>query len=119
MKQHITTEQVKEVKSISMLSYFSNGNKTGYYMSKDRYGEESADRVLAEGITIGKMIEILDNYCEGTEFGVDICKDTEGGKWEVTIESQFSQEYVSLNMHKELTTCLWEAVKYVLAEKEG
>ena len=119
MKQHITIEQVseltqKEILKLSMKYYqkwystLTDGQKRGLITNRI-----DLIYVLSESTTIGKMIEILEG------FGSPIIQyiDTKGvwnmlmlyadGEFEVDIEKN------------ELADALWEAVKYVLKEREN
>ncbi len=115
MKKHITIEQLNEVNIDNILKNFSIGNRNGYAISFDRHGKEIADLVLIEGMTIGKMIEMLDKYFPLVQ------KDSDGIScdwWEVSLykSSPNSKAFVEINRFKskELVDALWESVKYVL-----
>lgn len=101
MKQHITSEQLKEVDTSKLIKCFSKRVENAYAYAIDKYGEESAQYALQERVTIGKMIEILSNIKQ-----IEILQ---ASKWWV----MFADKSIKCSGN-ELCDALWEAVKEIL-----
>ena len=97
MKQHITQIELGIFRVNNQDKYESLFNLLGYaFIPIDR---------LAEMLTIGKMIEILEDYCERRL----TIRKTDALDWAVESEMGSYKKY-----EFELCDALWEAVKEVL-----
>jgi hypothetical protein len=106
MKQHITVEQLFELQDYKLAEVmdeeFQNAVRNlncNPYMSDTE--KDNLIEVLAEQVTIGKMIEILYNHT------CDIVIESAGCNWYVDINT-------GIYKSRELCDALWEAVKEVL-----
>ena len=122
MKQHITLEQLKEVDVKKLLEYFSLGNKTGFSVTEERHGKEIALEVLSEGVTIGKMIEILNDFPNNyiTSIRPKFKKENNKSYVELGIKDLMAEEecidswYLKGFHSEELADVLWKAIKEIL-----
>lgn len=106
MKQHITVEQVKELRQEVIAKIGESLYSAMYFYSKLEH--EPRWDFAANLLTIGKMIEILDvksNYVSMQT----VLDNADTDCWIVEFNDFEWQR-------KELCDALWEAVKYVLAE---
>ena len=100
MKQNITVEQLKQCSDFII-------KKMGLMLGYEKINSNAIWQAMAQDITIGKMIEILEEREEYPQ--IHLSQDID---WAVEIESNIVA-FVS----KELCDALWEAVKFVLEEK--
>ena len=108
MKQHITREELN--------AFLEVVNRENY--NKDRYRKlyrhTCPNPVIHENLTIGKMIEILNNTCSNINIAPD-WYDKDNG-WEVKVDIAIGKNEGKLKgtSEKELCDALWEAVKEVI-----
>jgi hypothetical protein len=114
MKQNINVEQMKEVKDTVLAEAlndleFKEGLGTLNILLPEDYRERDIWlHNMASRVTIGKMIEIINNK------KYYFCIEEVG----ITIFDEGQDEYVSFN-NGELADALWEAIKYVLEEENN
>ncbi|MDK2917281.1 MAG: hypothetical protein PWQ37_14 [Candidatus Petromonas sp.] len=122
MKQHITVEQLFELQDYKLAEVmdeeFQNAVRNlncNPYMSDTE--KDNLIEVLAEQVTIGKMIEILYNHTWQVTIGKMI-EILYNHTCDIVIESAGCNWYVDINTgiykSRELCDALWEAVKEVL-----
>jgi len=108
MRQNITLEQLKEIKSEMLVPLIKQGvlSKKGHHLIMLPY--------MAKQLTIGKMIEILDSITDDIEIMSDYQRDEKQDKYKcfwVEFENEGIKRFF---IEKELCDALWQAVKEVL-----
>jgi hypothetical protein len=120
MKQHITVNQMKEVKYKELAKYmslhFTHLLEAVCYYGADRPLGRDKLSEMSRMITIGKMIEIIDKKTEH-HFIIDACLlkgnnyKNLGEGYGVSLRGKYHNKNFN---YKELCDALWEAVKYLL-----
>jgi len=126
MKKNISVKQLMEVDSSIMKPYFDEWVVAMAFDDVCNHGLKHPDYkmlmgILSKHITIGKMIEILDNKWTKEEIFISRLEDFQ---WSVCfgLENYGLEYYEEIGDYDficdkdELVDALWEAVKYILKE---
>jgi hypothetical protein len=124
MKQHINVEQMKEVKDKELAKYmdlhFTHLLEAVCYYGAEKPIGRSKLNEMAEMITIGKMIEIIEEKTEHM-FIIDACLlkgnnyENLGKGYGVSLRGKYKNKNFN---YTHLCDALWEATKFVLGENK-
>jgi len=111
LKQHLTVEQLNILDFKKQKIIATQFGQYGNCVRNDKEGIEYFNLgLLAERITIGKMIEILESKTKYTQQIIN-----EGGRYCVTINPK--QGYTTgqeTEYYNELCDALWESISYII-----